>query len=408
MKLHCGLLILFSHQLVASDWVSRGGDSYLEYVDFVSNDGVVQIEESPSGDFVYAGTSLSGNDAVDTITVYSKNPANGALTEAFAYTQGVAGVDGLTGINDIQITLDNSCLYVSSLKFIVPFDQDGHLAAFRVDSVSGSLSFVEAIDRLDPSNGNFTAPYKIALSSDNRFLYMAVSSEVMVFSVDVTDCQLTYVTKYAISGGGFGSDLVFDQSEDHLYVTLGTTGPPNSGGVVMFARDQMTGLLTPSEEYINGEDGIVDLENPVDLLLSGDGRYLYALAYDRDAVVVFTVDQLTSELTYDASYVNLTNGISGLIQPRRMAMSPDQDYLVIATQWDYNLVVFSRDQQDGSLVYESAYYDGQNGFDHMLGLSDILLSQDGFLYTTAVIDNAIQIINTHPEIDDVIFRDGFD
>lgn len=409
MKYCYCLLIFFCGSLSAAEWSLMGTDSYLEYVEHVTNDGVTELAESPSGGMVYSGTSLSGNEAVDTITVYSKDPVNGALTEVFAYTQGVEGVDGLTGINDIKITNDNSCLFVSSLKFIIPFNQDGHLAAFKISSGTGELSFVEAIDRLDPNNGNFTTPQKLIVSDDNRFLYMAVLNELLVFSVDVTDCQLTYVEKYGFFGGsGFGSDLAFDQTNDHLYVTAGNTGQPNSGGVVHYERDQVTGLLAQVDVYNNGEDDIIDLENPVDLLVSGDGRFLYALAYDRDAVVVFTIDQLTGELVYDASYVNLTNGISGMIQPRRVAISPDQNYLVITGQWDDNLVVFSRNQNDGSLLYESAYFDGQNGFDLMIGLSDILMSQDGHLYAAAVIDDAILLIDTHPEISDIIFAHDFD
>ena len=62
MKLNSCILILFFNHLLVFDLNSAGTESYLEYLDYVSNVGVTEIEESPSGTFIYAGTHLPGND----------------------------------------------------------------------------------------------------------------------------------------------------------------------------------------------------------------------------------------------------------------------------------------------------------------------------------------------------------
>lgn len=127
--------------------------------------------------------------------------------------------------------------------------------------------------------------------------------------------------------------------------------------IVRFARNPKTGALDPDgciEDSQDGPDecaqtaGVIDAVNG--LAISGDGRSLYALSQDQDAIVTFKRDQGSGALTR-AGCINDPVGMGtdpcnrtqpGLNVPTSVQLSADGKSLYVTGQFDDALVRFKR------------------------------------------------------------------
>lgn len=94
--------------------------------------GTSAVTVSPDGAHVY---TASASDSA--VTVFRRNSATGALMFVEALFDGVGAVDGLNGAWGLAVSPDGEHLYVGSA-----FDRA--VAAFRRDSTTGALMFIEA------------------------------------------------------------------------------------------------------------------------------------------------------------------------------------------------------------------------------------------------------------------------
>jgi 6-phosphogluconolactonase (cycloisomerase 2 family) len=94
--------------------------------------GTSAVVVSPDGGNVY---TASATDSA--VAVFRRNSATGALTFVEAQRDGVGGADGLNGAWGLAVSPDDAHVYVGSA-----FDRA--VAAFRRNSATGALTFVEA------------------------------------------------------------------------------------------------------------------------------------------------------------------------------------------------------------------------------------------------------------------------
>jgi 6-phosphogluconolactonase (cycloisomerase 2 family) len=144
-------------------------------------DGAIDVVISPDGANLYAtGTEL------DTIAAFDRDQSTGELTFTQVIEDGVGGVTGLDYPRSMAISSDGGTLYV------VGTDSDA-VAIFDRDQGTGLLSFAGTVSEgIDGVVGLMT-PYDLALSSDDRFLFVAASNSFVSFSRDPSTGDLSFL-----------------------------------------------------------------------------------------------------------------------------------------------------------------------------------------------------------------------
>src|SRR5688572_26916152 len=84
---------------------------------------------------------------------------------------------------------------------------------------------------------------------------------------------------------------------DGLFVYVATSGEEDDA-VTVFARSMATGHLTLVEAEVEGVGGVVGLNGAIAIAISPDNAHVYV---GGAAIVVFSRDQITGELTYEST-----------------------------------------------------------------------------------------------------------
>ncbi|AKS42488.1 beta-propeller fold lactonase family protein [Wenzhouxiangella marina] len=176
-----------------------------------------------------------------------------------------------------------------------------------------------------------------------------------------------------------GTDLL----GSHLYVAA-----PGEPGIGVFAIEEVIGSPTGDyplrfvEALISGEDGVSQLNGVNDVLVSPDGRHVYASSALDSALVAFEREPFTGRLSVLAVYRNNNAGVSGLSGPRAMAMDSDGRHLYVAAANSNSLVVFSRQNDErepgfGELSWQASVQNGTDGVQDLLTPVHLAMSPDG-------------------------------
>src|SRR5579862_5706923 len=117
--------------------------------------GIDDVTVSPDGANVYA---MSDTDSA--LSIFTRNPATGALTFSTALTNGVGGITGLNQGARVIVSPDNAAVYASTLF--------GNFLAFSRQMPGGALTFTGS------SGFGFGSPIassNIAISPDSEHIY---------------------------------------------------------------------------------------------------------------------------------------------------------------------------------------------------------------------------------------------
>ncbi|MDA7633449.1 DUF5011 domain-containing protein, partial [bacterium] len=132
-------------------------------------------------------------------------------------------------------------------------------------------------------------------------------------------------------------------------------GAPSVGG------GGTPGELTFIATYKNGQGGITGLDGAEKPYVSPDGKNVYAVAKKTDPnqtgfLLVFSRDAVTGELTY----LENESGHPGIDGPKHLVVSPDGKWVYVCTLKDQSVLTFSRDATDGRLTYLDTIDVGRN------------------------------------------------
>lgn len=163
---------------------------------------------------------------------------------------------------------------------------------------------------------------------------------------------------------------------------------------------QPTHLSTPGQALLTGTSA--GANGPYGIAISADGRFIYVTDYGDDLVVAFERNALGG-LELLAVYENNTGGISEMIQPIFLTLSPDGRNLYVAAAGSDAIVTFSRDADSGALTFLSAVAEGDgygcfpapcNGtIDGLDGAYGVTVSPDGrYVYATGINDDALVVL----------------
>lgn len=249
------------------------------------------------------------------------------------------------------------------------------VALIAVGSVSASdLHFVEfhasgvgLVTDLDHANS-------CDMSSDGADVYVAsnASDAVVWFDRDPVTGRLTFMGSYVDGVGSVDglhncADVAVSPDGANVY-----TAAQGDGAIAVFNRDPLSGALTWVEAHFDDLAGVDGLARVFDVMVSPDGKNVYAGSIDDDAVAVFSRDPATGRLTFIEAQVNWVGGVSGLNSVINVGMDSQGEHLYAAAMWSHAVTVFSRDQASGALTYIDSFYhpDLQGTANVVLGFDD--------------------------------------
>jgi 6-phosphogluconolactonase (cycloisomerase 2 family) len=245
-------------------------------------DDATSLTLSPDGINVYAT-----GEADNSVAVFTRNPVTGALIYEQVLVDGVGGVDGLEGAQQIAISPDGKHAYVTGAY-------DNALAVFSRSGVDGSLTSEEVhwddylgVDGLEGAFG-------VAVSPDGKHVYVNgyFDNSVAAFSRNPTTGSLTFLGLQPDETGSLhgidgSAGLAFSADGATVYVTA-----YDDDALLVFARNAVSGRLTPVEARYDGKDGFDGLDGCFGIAVSPDGKYLYVTADSADSVATFLSSQM--------------------------------------------------------------------------------------------------------------------
>ncbi len=173
---------------------------------------------SPDGKSVYVTSSVANS-----ITLFNRDAATGAVTFAEQLSHATPGVAGLLGASDAQISADGKQVYVTSAG-------DNALVAFNRDVVTGRLSLADVHD--SGKNPALVGAQSIGLGHDGAYIFVAatLSDAISVYKRDMQTAKLTLIEALVANaelGGLMGVDsLSVSADGSSLYVA------PLAGAVI--------------------------------------------------------------------------------------------------------------------------------------------------------------------------------
>ncbi|MBT8139111.1 MAG: lactonase family protein [Gammaproteobacteria bacterium] len=286
--------------VVFSRNIATGELTYVE-AEFEGVNGVQGLEAahlatvSPDGKHVYVAApgDAGGTPPIPgRVSLFERDATTGELTFINVVEDGAAGVEGLGGVLGVVISPDGTQAYTAAYG-------DDAVAVFDRDVVTGDLSFVEVhvdgisgVDGLDGAN-------ELAISTDGANVY-AVSlkrsptssdgeNALVTFSRDTTTGALTYTDVQrdgvaGVEGLSTPSSVVLDPS-DRLIFVAGF----NANALVIFTRDGVTGLPTYFETELDGLNDVDGLGNARWAELSPDGSHIYVAGLNDAVMAVFAL-----------------------------------------------------------------------------------------------------------------------
>jgi len=174
----------------------------------------------------------------------------------------------------------------------------------------------------------------------------------------------------------------------HVYAAAET-----DNAVVAFSRDAATGQLTFVEAQQDGVGGVDGLAEAYSLTVSGDGKHVY-VASEEGAVAVFSRNATTGQLTFVEAQKNGVGGVDGILGAAWLTLSPDDKHLYVCGFNDNALAVFSRDATTGQLTFVEVQRDGVAGVDGLAAARSVFVSPDGkHVYVAGALDHAVAVFS---------------
>ena len=298
-------------------------------------------------------TQLSGSSGLDGCVSKDGTEGGTQTTDVVCETEPL-----LSNPTVVTVSPDNKHVYVGQAA-------GGKVLVFvRNKSTKGGASF----GSLDVPAGSTTVSgvhRDILVTPDNKHVYITAGANLFMFSRNAKTGALTALTPAKIQNLPTPEGLATPKDGKHVYLAA-----RGLKGVIVFARNKKTGLLTesscvavdpaPSDGCTPG----VGMKGATDVAVSNDGKSVYVTADVSNAVAMFTRDKKTGELT--------------------QAPSPDG--------------CWSQTGQDGSTGPTDVCRDGRG----LLGANGIAIPTDGkFVYVSSTDSNAIALFSRDTKTGDL-------
>ena len=292
--------------------------------------GAVALRLSPDGR--YAASTAFQSKAV---VLFKRDPVTGVLERLDVARDGEGWVDGLTWAIDAAFSPDNRFVYVIDAKGSGAMDaESGAVTTFRITE-DEKLEWVSTNEGV---NDCFAGARGTNMAPGGNRLYVASSDagSLTVLDRDAASGELDVIQVIRDGEGiaeGLAGAMGVDVSPDgrHVYVSAGRFGGDNAVSVF---ESQPDGKLALVQELFNGE-GMEGFDGGNEILVSPDGRYVFAAGTLSGTVVTFERDPATGKLTYLQTLDKATGGAAGL------GISPDGNVLYVAAENGGGIAIYS-------------------------------------------------------------------
>ena len=116
--------------------------------------------------------------------------------------------------------------------------------------------------------------------------------------------------------------------------------------VSIFSYDARRGTLQPYQTVRTIPDGFTGTNNPAEIEIHPNGRFLFISNRGHDSIAVFAIDQMKRRGTLSLVGHFSTQGK----KPRNFEIDPGGTRLFVANQDSGNIVIFDIDQATGKLT----------------------------------------------------------
>lgn len=203
---------------------------------------------------------------------------------------------------------------------------------------------------LKPVNGVQSAALQnatgVAIAPNGKHAYGLgyASDSIGVFSRNANSGAVAFVEQE--SGNGLASPMSVVVSPDNKNVYV---AGDISDSVHSYSR-AANGELSFIDADFDGMDGAEGLDGAHDVVISPDGKHVYAVGREDDAIAL--LERLPDgELQWADAFIDGLGGVDDLVDPRGVTISPDGKHVYAVTAGSGSLVTFKRSKATGQLDF---------------------------------------------------------
>lgn len=222
---------------------------------------------------------------------------------------------------------------------VLPILPDGQLG--------GATSFVRHVGENPTPRDSGPHAHSIHVDPSNRFALVADLGldTLFVYPYDAARGTLGGdPQRVALAKGAGPRHLAFDPDGRTVYVLNELNGT-----VTAFAFETKDGSLRELQTVSTLARDFKGTNSSAEVVVSPDGRFLYASNRGPDDIAIFRIDPATRQLTPSGRQPSLGQ------HPRNFAIDPTGDFLIAANRDSNSLVVFRIDRKTGGLAKASTF-----------------------------------------------------
>ena len=254
------------------------------------------------------------------------------------------------------------------------------VSTYQRDPISGELAYTESL--VGPGG-----PKELALSHDGQLLFLldGNSNAIWTYAVDREDGTLELREVVAVGGGDyFASGIAVSPDDRHLYVGSYDSPIQQESRVWIFEIIHEADVLRL--DPVGFEPGVGPCCNQ-GVAVSSDGATLYA--GQEHSVLVYSRDEQTGSLQFLESHTDGVAGVVGTRAAKFFLETPDTRHLIVSSPFELGAIAIFRRGLDGRLVFHDALFSGvdlppftMGGNLTAVGDHRILMRGDGLTWLT--------------------------
>ena len=343
------------------------------------DDWGVNVVESTAAAFNSDGSLLAVlayNDKYtysdDLIAVYERD-SEGVYQYASRY---VVGSDEDTEVENSNSKFTGSISFdKTDGKLLVAKNLQDSFAIYNIFS-SQRISLAQEFQNGQNGVEHLNGPKMLALSSDNKFVYLSVSGSNAILVFEFEESGLYSLKQSVVDADALGIawGLALSPDEDQLLAV----GRGNNT-ITTYQRNASNGQLSKISSLEDADlEGVTNLNEPMMLAINASGDRLYLASYGGSALHSFVRDVDTGDIYFDAVLSASAAPISGLDEPIDLAFSPDGDYLYSLSERDNSVVVARAGSTNLTALLNSYQYSGEGtDTEYLLDPEQLLLNSAG-------------------------------
>ncbi len=298
---------------------------------------VTSVVISDCGKYAYTAAYTAG-----AVSFFSRNPETGELT----HEQTVRDPSYMVGAVSVRLSPDQT-------KAVAACFRSKSVVLFQINPNTGSLNQVDVLRGLGPSHSQAMSwTIEANFSDDSKFIYAldpAYGRSGAVITIRVDNNSLKWVQTNRGENGCFRGVRGIDchPNGKWIYVTS-----DDASTLTVLARDEKTGKTKVLKVYKDSTEGIRGLGGAFAVACSPDGRFVYTSSgrfRGDDTVGVYRVED-DGQLALVQEIQNGDSELDGFEGGNEILVTPDGKYVYAAATRSSMVAGFRRDKETGRLT----------------------------------------------------------